>query len=97
MAKWCPVTQGNVLYPTCLECEDRVCETGEIDKSSLIPLSNGFFLDLHETDDGEWDYTLYNDKYKLVDGGRFGEGRDLTKGQALAKVLIAFGLTTKEN
>lgn len=26
MAKYCPILQQEVLYLTCMECEDKICE-----------------------------------------------------------------------
>lgn len=34
MAKICPETNSYVLYLDCLECEDKVCETGRGSQTS---------------------------------------------------------------
>lgn len=30
MAKFCPITNKNVIYMTCLECDDKICKKEKI-------------------------------------------------------------------
>lgn len=53
------------------------------------------YLEIHLTDTGEWDYTLYDAAFQEVDGGRFGEGRSLSIEEACNELLAEYGLSTK--
>jgi hypothetical protein len=38
MAKYCPITKKKVLYLTCLECEDKICEESSENSNATMPI-----------------------------------------------------------
>lgn len=40
-------------------------------KELCLTLSNGHYLNVHETDEEQWDYTFYDSELKIIDGGQF--------------------------
>ena len=66
----------------------------EESKEATFMTEDKSYLEIHLTDTGEWDYTLYDAAFQEVDGGRFGEGRSLTIKEACDELLAEYGLST---
>ena len=49
------------------------------------------YLDMHLTDDGAWDYTLYDKGFREIDGGQMGENDSLRLEEARAEILTLHG------
>ena len=62
-------------------------------KEATFMTEDKSYLEIHLTDTGEWDYTLYDAAFQEVDGGRFGEGRGLTITEACNEVLAEYGIS----
>ena len=62
-------------------------------KEATFMTEDKSYLEIHLTDSGEWDYTLYDAAFQEVDGGRFGGGRSLTITEACNEVLAEYGLS----
>lgn len=45
------------------------------------------YLDMHLTDDGAWDYTLYDKGFREIDGGQLGENNNLSIDDAKFQIL----------
>lgn len=76
--------------------KDREAEMSEpeITEGSFI-LEDAGFLEMHLTDTGEWDYTLYDSAFQEIDGGRYGEGRGLMLEAACREIMEQYGLSDK--
>lgn len=48
-------------------------------------------LDMHLTDDGAWDYTLYDKGFREIDGGQMGENGSLRLEEARTEILTLHG------
>lgn len=49
MSKYCPVIKQKVLYLTCLECEDRVCEKENLFvNNKVLGASEDSILDINQ-------------------------------------------------
>ena len=64
------------------------------------------YLEIHKSDDGSWDYTVYNKEFLDADGGQIGveldandnvaEVVDMNLEQAVAEVLKSYGMDQEE-
>lgn len=54
------------------------------------------YLDIHLTDSGAWDYTLYDSSFRDVDGGRIGEEKNLSLSAACEEILSTYGYSDEK-
>ena len=54
------------------------------------------YLDIHLTDTGAWDYTLYDSSFQDVDGGRIGEEKNISLSAACKEILSTYGYSDEK-
>ena len=51
-----------------------------------------YFLEVHRSSEDDWDYTVYNENMEDLDGGRYGEGRNLSFYEACEEIIVFCGI-----
>lgn len=67
----------------------------EKDSESYVIEDVGY-LDIHLTDTGAWDYTLYDISFQDVDGGRIGEEKNLSLSAVCKEILSTYGYSDEK-
>lgn len=89
-----------------LDCKRILSEREQALSEGNYRIGKEHYLELHRTDDGSWDYTLYNKEFLDADGGQIGVGHDandrvtevvnLNLEQAVKEVLKSYGMELEE-
>lgn len=75
------------------EIEDHLEELSKENsiEAAVYIFDSDKYLDMHLTDDGAWDYTLYDKGFREVDGGQLGEDNNFKAEEAMAEILALHG------
>lgn len=66
--------------------EEKISDIEQVKEGTFI-FDGDKYLDMHLTDDGSWDYTLYDKAFREIDGGQIGENYNFSIDDAKFEIL----------